>query len=80
MKRRDLDVMRVIPESSVLIETDRKGRVGAGAELLQVCGAIAEARGISLDEAVLLANSNARRFLSPTALRSMVQGALRRKL
>lgn len=57
-------VLRIIPESSVLIETDRNTPTGAGEELMRVCGAIAEAKGFSIEEAIALANRNARRFLS----------------
>lgn len=55
-------------------------RAGTGGELVQVCEAIADAKGVSPEDAALLANRNAIRFLSPTAVRSMVQSAVLRKL
>lgn len=61
------DVLRVVPDSSVLIETDMHApTTDAAGELLRVCGVIAKAKGISIDEAVTLANKNAARFLSAT--------------
>ena len=60
-------MLRVVPDSQVLIETDRLAAVTGGAaadELLRVCGAIAEAKGLSVEDAVALANRNAHRFLA----------------
>lgn len=57
------DVLRVVPDSRILIETDRQVPVAAADELLRVCGAIAEAKGISVAEAAALANRNAALFL-----------------
>lgn len=63
------DILRVIPDSRVLVETDRQAPVGKGTEvaaeeLLRVCRAIAEAKGVSIEGAVALANRNATRFLA----------------
>lgn len=58
------DVLSVVPDSRVLVETDRRVPVAAADELLRVCGAIAEAKGISVAEAVALANRNAALFLA----------------
>lgn len=68
--------MRAIPGSSILIETDRMSLAGTGAELVQVCKAIAEAKGVTLEEATLLANRNAGRFLSPITSWSTGQSAV----
>lgn len=62
--KNETDVLRVVPDSRVLIETDRRAATNGAVELLRVCGAIAEAKGISMDEAVGLANGNAARFLA----------------
>eukprot|EP00752_Nemacystus_decipiens_P010441 g9302.t1 len=62
--KRLMDVLRVVPDSRILIETDRQVMVGAANELLRVCGAIAEAKGVSVAEAAELANRNATLFLA----------------
>lgn len=71
-RQRLLNTLRVIPDSSILIETDRRNRAGAGEELMRVCDAIAEAKGVSPMEAADLANHNAGRFLSVLAVRANV--------
>lgn len=58
------DILTVVPDSRILIETDRQVPVAAADELLRVCGAIAEAKGISVAEAAALANRNATLFLA----------------
>lgn len=58
------DVLSVVPDSRILIETDRQVPAAAADKLLRVCGAIAEAKGISVVEAGALANRNAARFLA----------------
>lgn len=60
-------MLQVVPDSQVLIETDRLTAATGGAaagELLRVCGAIAEAKGLSVEDAIALANRNACRFLA----------------
>lgn len=57
-------MLRVVPDSLILIETDRQIATNGATELLRVCGAIAEAKGVSIEEAVGLANRNAVRFLA----------------
>eukprot|EP00903_Cladosiphon_okamuranus_P021639 g19894.t2 len=62
--KRLIDILTVVPHSRILIETDRHVPVAAADELLRVCGAIAEAKGICVAEAAALANGNAALFLS----------------
>ena len=60
-----VDILRVIPDSQILIETDRRASApGTTEELVRVCGAISEAKGVSVEEAGMLANRNALRFLA----------------
>ncbi|CAM9631398.1 unnamed protein product [Ascophyllum nodosum] len=64
-KKRLADILRVIPDSQILIETDRRASApGTTEELVRVCGAISEAKGVSVEEAGMLANRNALRFLA----------------
>ncbi|CAM9474388.1 unnamed protein product [Scytosiphon promiscuus] len=58
------EVLKVLPDSRILIETDRRVATNGAAELLRVCGAIAQAKGVSIEEAAELANRNADRFLA----------------